>query len=298
MSERPGGGGALPGNNSAGHDLQAERPPHVSANRGRASVRRSLAGCLVAVLTPLNGQQSSVSTEELQKRLRNPFSKTVSLSYTNEVVLGSENGSAYIGTFQPLLPFTKGSITFLSRPAFSFARVSTERNASRMSTTGDLGYQLFLSPARSRSVIWGIGPAFVFPTASRDVGGSGKWSGGPAFGVAFQPWRLSINAEVTSLWSFAGEVTRPPIRQLTVEYGIDCRLRRGWSLTSNATLVEDWRGTKGERWSVPVGGGVTKTFNGRVPVQVSAVAYRNVVRPAFSSIWSLQISVTPVLALK
>lgn len=260
---------------------------------------RPLTGFLVAALAPLSGQQPGVSTEEIQKRLRNPFSETASLSYTNEFAFGSQNGRAYIGTFQPVMPFTRGPLTFISRPAFTLARVPTGVGGERVMVTGDLSYQLFLTPAaRSRSIIWGIGPAFTFPTASRDLAGNGKWSGGPTIAIAVQPGKLSLAAGVTNQWSFAGDSNRAPVNQLAVEYSIDYRLRGGWSLSSGPTMTNDWRGAAGEHWFVPVGGGVTKTFNGRVPLQFGVAAYRNVVRPDFASSWSLQFSVTPVLAIK
>ena len=260
----------------------------------------SLVSFLVPALATLNAQQPTVSTEELHKRLTNPFSQTISLSYTNEFDFGSGFGgkTAYMGTFQPVIPFTAGAVSFINRPAFSFTRVPLEGADGAVAGIGDLGYQLFLTPTRTRTIIWGVGPAFAFPTATREVFGNGKWTAGPTAAIVVQPGRLSLVVAATNLWSYAGDKRRPPTDQLTLEYSVDYSLGRGWSLSTAPVMTDDRRGAAGEHWFVPVGGGATKTYNGRVPIQVSVFAYRNVVRPSFASSWSLQLVVTPVLAIK
>jgi len=90
---------------------------------------RSLAGLLVLALVRLNAQQSGVSTLDLRKLLKNPVAQKVSLSYANEFGFGSESGTSYLGTFQPVVPFTAGPITFISRPAFTFSRVPWRHQA-------------------------------------------------------------------------------------------------------------------------------------------------------------------------
>jgi hypothetical protein len=238
--------------------------------------------------------------EELQKAVQNPIAQKISLSYTNEFASGpgSDNKASYVGTFQPVFPFTVGAVSFVSRPVLSFVRTQPEGTGQYLSGLGDLGYQLFLTPSRARTIVLGFGPAFVFPTATRAAFGNGKWAAGPTAAIVVQPGRLSLAVAVTNLWSYAGDPRRASINQLSIEYAVDYQLRRGWSLSSNPVITDDWRGVAGERWFVPVGGGVSKAYNGRMPVQFSLLAYRNVVRPSSASTWSLQIVVTPVLAIK
>ncbi len=259
-----------------------------------------LIALLVLAFEPLIAQQSGVSMEELQKLVQNPIAQKISLSYTNELAPGpgSDSDTSYVGTFQAVFPFTVGAVSFISRPVLSFARAQPERTGRYLGGLGDLGYQLFLTPARARTIIWGFGPALVFPTATRAAFGNGKWAAGPTTAIVVQPGRLSLAVAVTNVWSYAGDPQRASINQLSVEYAADYELGRGWSLSSNPVITDDWRGAVGEHWFVPVGGGVSKAYNGRVPVQFSVLAYRNVVRPSSASTWSLQIVVTPVLAIK
>jgi hypothetical protein len=259
-----------------------------------------LAGFLILALRPLPAQKPGVSMEELQKLLQNPIAQKISFSYTNEFDYGprSDSKTAYLGTFQPVIPFTVGAVSFISRPALSFTRVQSEETGQSFRGLGDLGYQLFLTPAKTRTIIFGAGPAFVFPTATREGFGNGKWTAGPTAAMVVQPGRLSLAVAVTNLWSYAGNHKRAHTNQLSLEYAVDYELGSGWSLATNPVITDDWRGAAGEHWSVPVGGGISKAYNGRVPVEFSMLAYRNVTRPSFASSWSLQIKVTPVLALK
>jgi hypothetical protein len=244
--------------------------------------------------------QSGLSTEELQKQLKNPVAQKISLSYTSEFDFGFGlgSGSDYVGTFQPVIPFTAGAVSFISRPAFTFARASVEGAGRTVGGLGDFSYQLFLTPAKTRRVILGFGPALVFPTATRQVFGAGKWAAGPTAAIVVQPGRLSLAVVATQVWSYAGEKRGGPTDQLSLEYSADYSLGRGWSLSTAPLMADNWKGSAGEKWFVPVGGGVSKAYNGRMPVQFSVITYRNVVRPSFASSWSLQIGVTPVLAIK
>ena len=58
------------------------------------------------------------------------------------------------------------------------------------------------------SLLFGLGPTFVFPTASDTFSGQGKWQVGPAAAVAFVPrnWLFGILAQ--NPISFAGDSTR------------------------------------------------------------------------------------------
>jgi hypothetical protein len=59
-------------------------------------------------------------------------------------------------------------------------------------------------------------------------------------------------------------------------------------------MTYNWRAEAGERWTVPVGGGVGKIFHwGKQPINASLRAYSNVVKPTDdSSNWTLQTQFT------
>jgi len=59
---------------------------------------------------------------------------------------------------------------------------------------GDMNPTFSISPAKPGKLIWGVGPAFVFPTATNNILGQGKVSIGPSFVALDQPGRWTIGA--------------------------------------------------------------------------------------------------------
>lgn len=83
-----------------------------------------------------------------------------------------------------LLPFVQ-----LIRPSFSLVTVPTGRGKGTRTAFGDM--QLFdLAvipwPSRASGFMMGIGPLFVFPTATDERAGQGAWQVGPAFAAIYQ----------------------------------------------------------------------------------------------------------------
>jgi hypothetical protein len=83
-----------------------------------------------------------------------------------------------------LFPFVQ-----LIRPSLSLVTVPTGKGSGTRTEFGDM--QLFdLAvlpwPARETGVYMGIGPVFVFPTATDRTAGQSAWQAGPAFGMIYK----------------------------------------------------------------------------------------------------------------
>ena len=83
-----------------------------------------------------------------------------------------------------LLPFVQ-----LIRPSFSLVTVPTGTGSGTRTAFGDM--QLFdLAvlpwPDRESGLLMGVGPLFVFPTATDKAAGQGAWQVGPAFGAIYK----------------------------------------------------------------------------------------------------------------
>ena len=84
-------------------------------------------------------------------------------------------------------------------PSYPSYTGSNAANASLGSFgLGDLNPSVFLTPANPGKLIWGVGPTFVFPTATDPSLGQGKSSIGPSFVVLAQPghWTMGALAKV------------------------------------------------------------------------------------------------------
>lgn len=151
--------------------------------------------------------------------------------------------------------------------------------------------QLFFGlKTKPGQLIWAVGPIFQFPTASPSLLGTPKWAAGPNAVALVMPGSWVMGALVSQLWSFAGPPAPSNVNSLLVQPFINYNFNHGWAvstapiLTSNAVLP-------GTKWTVPVGGGVTKTFkdDGQL-MQVAVFYYTNVVRPLLAPQTTLRLN--------
>ena len=107
------------------------------------------------------------------------------------------------------------------------------------------------------SLLLGIGPTFVFPTASDMASGQGKWQAGPAAAAAFTPrnWLFGVLAQ--NPISFAGDSKRPQANELFLQPFITYQLGHGWFLRSEPQMIFDWQTNKQQ---LPVDAGVGRVF--------------------------------------
>ena len=107
------------------------------------------------------------------------------------------------------------------------------------------------------SLLFGVGPTFVFPTASDLTTGQGKWQVGPAAAVAFvqRNWLLGILAQ--NPISFAGDSTRAPANALFLQPFITYQLGQGWFVRSEPQMIFDW---ERDRQQLPIDLGIGRVF--------------------------------------
>ena len=140
---------------------------------------------------------------------------------------------------------------------------------------GDLNPSLFFSPAKPGKVIWGFGPALVFPTATAHQLGQGKVSAGPGVVALTTPGHWVIGALANNVWSFAGTGSRPPVNQFLLQYFINYNMKKGWYVTTAPIITANWRASSGNDLTLPFGGGVGRIMKiGFQPVNIQLPVLR------------------------
>jgi hypothetical protein len=231
------------------------------------------------------GQQTQEGTKDLAKAVQNPVASLISVPIQN---LTDFNIGPYarerntVLQFQPVIParisenwnlITRVIAPILYQPDFSQQQGGTFG-------LGDINPTFFLSPAKPGKVIWGAGPAFLLPTATDDVLGTGKFSIGPAIVVLVQPGKWTLGALVNNLFSVAGPSNRPDVNSMTLQYFINYNLKKGYFITLQPIINANWNASAGNTWTVPFGGGIGRVMKlGNQPVNVGAQAYYNAKRP-------------------
>jgi hypothetical protein len=104
------------------------------------------------------------------------------------------------------------------------------------------------------------------------------------------PW--VYGALANNVWSVSSSASSPSYNNFLLQPFLNYNFSGGLYLTSSPIVTADWKADSGQRWTVPVGGGVGKIFHiGRLPVNTQLSAYYNVVHPDNGPNWQLRIQV-------
>ncbi len=135
--------------------------------------------------------------------------------------------------------------------------------------------------------IGGIGPTFIFNSASEDRLGTWEWSVGPTVALArvLDTWVSGV--VVSNLWSFAGDARRRRVNQFSLSPFVNYNFVNGWYLTSRPVIVANWDRASRNRWLVPIGGGVGKVvFRGeKRPMDLVLQGFYFIEKPDLAPDW-------------
>ncbi len=173
---------------------------------------------------------------------------------------------------------------------------------------GDTVYVALASPkevirveSTGGAVIWGVGATTMFPTASDEVLGTGKYAAGPAGVVGYlgKRWELGLFAQ--HWWSVAGASERRDVSISNLQYFLyyvpPWDEEAQWRIGMSPNCSYNWE-AGGDRATLPVGLGIARMFEiGGLPVNVLLEADYAVVHPEDkpSSRWDFRLYFTPVI---
>ena len=127
--------------------------------------------------------QDSGADSSLAKAAQNPVADLISLPFQNNMQfgVGPDDDILNILNIQPVYPIKLNDdwnlITRTIAPVIYQPEV-VEGSGDEFGL-GDINFTAFFSPKRpTKGIIWGVGPIFVFPTATDEKLGSEKWSTG------------------------------------------------------------------------------------------------------------------------
>lgn len=271
---------------------------------GAVALRQPTIGVLVLIMMLLRGGVAAQQTDaDLAAAAQNPVAATYSLPFQNNIFGGAGRNRDAVGNvlnIQPVLPFTFGDWNIISRTIAPLVYVpgivpglpdnaGVPAGNNSVFGLGDINQTFYISPATSRGLIWGIGPSITLPSATNSEIGSGKLSMGPG-AVALvmpKPWVIGILGR--QLWSVAGPSSRKDVSQLLLQPFVNYNLPDGWYLVSSPIITADWTAGSGNRWTVPVGGGVGKIFRiGSQPMNASLQAFDYPIRTSQGPSWAIR----------
>jgi hypothetical protein len=121
--------------------------------------------------------------------------------------------------------------------------------------------------------------------------GADKWSMGPAVVALTIQGHWVIGAVANQQWSVGGGGDKN-VSAFLVQPFINYNLKHGWYLVTAPIITADWEADSGDRWTVPLGGGVGKIFKiGKQSFNAQLQAFYNVEKPEFGSDWGLRFQI-------
>ncbi|MEZ0256822.1 MAG: transporter [Chthoniobacter sp.] len=158
---------------------------------------------------------------------------------------------------------------------------------------GDITQSFFISPKETVGG-WtiGVGPVFLYPTATDDKLGTEKWGAGPTFVVLRQQGGWTYGMLANHLWSFAGDNDRRSVNSSFVQPFIAYATKSKTTFTLNTESTYDWNESQ---WTVPVNVVVSQlTRIGKLPVQFAVGGRYYAEGPSGAPEWGLRFVVTPL----
>ena len=239
---------------------------------------------------------------ELAKLVENPVSDLMRFGLNNNILFGAGPKNHEIVGLNLTAATTRkfGQWSILNRLIIPFtylpasAPTAPSGDSGARFGLGDIEYTGFLvrdETQRFFKSIGGLGPTIVFNSATDDRMGFGKWSAGPTLAIVRLPDPWVYGVVVGNLWSFAGDSQRDRVNQFLVLPFVNYNFSNGWYLVSTPRIRANWEADSGNKWTIPIGGGVGKVlFRGdRHPVNLELQAFYLIEKPNLIQDWSLAI---------
>lgn len=232
-----------------------------------------------------NAQESNL---ELAKAAQNPIANMMSFPFMNSTTfgMGTYDRTQNVLNVQPVLPFFNGRlITRTILPVITQPDLGAESGST--TGIGDITFTAFYSPP-SNKLTWGIGPVVNIPTAGDGLGAH-EWGFGPSVIVLKLTPKWVYGFLTSNIWSAGGAENE--INSFLFQYFLNYNLKNGYYISSAPIITANWLAEEGNQWTVPfgIGGGKIVKLGGKLPVNLQAQGFYNVVRPDNGGAWTLRL---------
>jgi hypothetical protein len=254
------------------------------------------------------------SLSEVAHKLSDPTSNVWALF--TEFDLSFSDGDVNTGNpkiggdmnFQPILPIPlygegKDQWKVIARPSipviFSEPVPTGFNRFNHIGGLGDITLPLPVTPPAGNWIL-GLGPTFLFPTATNDDLGREQFGIGPAGILGWKNKHTTVGVfpqYFFKVGSIDNQANKPDASFMNLLYFAYWNLPDAWQIGMNPVITYDNKATSGNRWNVPLGLLVTKTTAvGKTPVKFQlGIEYSIVSQDDFGKRFMVKLNVIPVI---
>jgi hypothetical protein len=263
-----------------------------------------LALCLtrsVSGQTPQPPAEPEANASDLAKQTQNPVGDVISVPFQFNFNTGGgfEDGTFFNLNIQPVIPIhMTHAVILISRTIVPIDSIPTADGVS-YSGFGDIQQQVFLTPAHPGKVIWGIGPAFSFPTSTAAPAKTGTWAGGGDLVLLATPGPFVVGSLFSNWAPMSDSGGEPKTNLFLWQYFVNYNFGKGWALSTAPSITANFDAASGQQWTFPAGGGISRTvvFN-RQPMTLAFQYYHNVKGPDAAASSTLRFAIALIYPTK
>ncbi len=170
--------------------------------------------------------------------------------------------------------------------------VADRAPGARQTGLGDITQTFFLSPKEPvfGGVILGVGPAFLYPSATDNLLGTERWAAGPSLVALKQTGGWTYGILTNQLWSFAGNGSRRSVSSLFLQPFISYTTAMKTTFAVNTESTYDFMAGQ---YTAPVNVSVSQLLKvGKLPLSIGLGGRYYVQGPSGAPEWGLRFIVT------
>jgi hypothetical protein len=259
--------------------LPEEPPKTLSGRRIRMNQKRTASLLLLIVchafslIAQEEPKPAADDAAAIAKKLANPIGALISVPFQNntDVGIGDHNGSRNTLNFQPIVPFSLSE-------EFSLITRYIVPVIAQYDITGEGTQEIGLSDALvsgwisnavvENGFVWGVGAAFLIPTATNDFLGTKKFGVGPTIIALQQMNGWTYGVLINQVWSVAGDEARTDVNQMYLQPFLTYNWKSGAGLTVNSELTQNWEAGTTNAFINIMAGGLVKFGDQLVQLQI------------------------------